>query len=123
VPHLHDAWVVIAVFGGPAGGAFWPGLNDYTLGASNPVFLDVDGDGVWQSPREIAKSRFKGAPAEMDLVDADTAVMVQYLDIADAWYQEQARRRLDALGKGFARRDEVVAAFLAERTGDPHAER
>ena len=41
----HDAWVVCVVTGPGVGGRFWPQLNDYTLAATNPVLLDVDGEG------------------------------------------------------------------------------
>jgi hypothetical protein len=45
-PHAHDAWVVCVVDGAEAGRPFWPMTNAYTLGASNPVFIDADRDGA-----------------------------------------------------------------------------
>ena len=36
-------------------GRAWPLHNDYTLGATNPIFIDFDGDGVYSSPRETAR--------------------------------------------------------------------
>ncbi|RKY16504.1 MAG: hypothetical protein DRQ55_17865, partial [Planctomycetota bacterium] len=118
LPHLHDAWVVVAVFGPDAGGAWWPGSNEYTLACSNPVFLDVDGDGVWRSPREVAQARWKGAPNSMDLVDVDDAVALQYLELADAFYERQARQRLSQLADGFARRSAAIKAWLEQRSAE-----
>jgi hypothetical protein len=117
--HLHDAWVVVGVFGSDAGGEWWPGPNQYTLAASNPIFLDGDGDGIYESPREIALSRWKGAPTSLDLVDADDAVAIQYLELAAEYYETQARTRLEKLGDGFARRSEAIKAYLEARTADP----
>ncbi|MFT7487336.1 MAG: hypothetical protein ACI9F9_003197 [Candidatus Paceibacteria bacterium] len=60
--HLaQDAWFVWVVMGDGIQGNHWPMLNDYTLGATNPIFLDWSGDGVYQSPRETALALFQSA--------------------------------------------------------------
>lgn len=120
IPRVHDAWLVVAAFGPGAGGAWWPGLDDYTLAATNPLFLDVDGDGTWQSPRDVARSRWKGIPNTMDMVDLDEAATLQYLDLADEFYDQQADKRLKDLADGLARRNPAVAEFLEQRTGGSH---
>jgi len=51
---IHDTWVVCVVTGKNVDGPYWPLLNPYTLAATNPVFLDVEGDG-WSCAREIAE--------------------------------------------------------------------
>lgn len=61
----HDTWVVCVVTGDNVDGPYWPLLNPYTLAATNPVFLDVDGDG-WSCAREIAE-RMTGSMSDEDL--------------------------------------------------------
>lgn len=119
VEFLHDAWLVIAAFGPGAGGVAWPGLNDYVLAAGNPIFLDVDGDGVWQSPKDVARARWSGTPNTMDMVGTDEAVMLQYLVLAQEFYERQARQRLNTLGEGLARRHPLLKQHLDGRTREP----
>lgn len=80
----HDFWLVALAFGGAVGeGAWWPLRNDYTLAATNPVYVDVDGDGECTRPRELARRLIEGAPTEEALLDAlekaDAAVLAQVL--------------------------------------------
>lgn len=50
-----DAYLVGVVVGDPVKYAGWKTLNDYTLAAANPVYLDVNGDGRYNSPRDSAQ--------------------------------------------------------------------
>jgi hypothetical protein len=51
----HDAWVVCVVLGDGVADPSWTTLNPYTLAATNPVRLDVEGGPRgWSSPRETA---------------------------------------------------------------------
>ena len=50
-----DAHVTCVVLGDPVEDPSWKTLNDYTLAATNPVYLDVNGDGKYRSPRESAQ--------------------------------------------------------------------
>ena len=97
--HPHDAWVVCVVTGPEAGEPFWPMTNDYTLAATNPVFLDVDGDGTWTPPRESARRLLAlGEPSQSDLETAlracDEAVGVHVLDLARIARTEAMRLEL-----------------------------
>jgi len=81
----YDRYVVCVVTGDPARGPFWPSLNPYSLAATNPVFLDVDGGG-WSSPRETAALLLERAPpqgeglAELVAACDDEAIVVHLLD-------------------------------------------
>ena len=44
-----DGWIVVVALGDPVGLPGWPMLNEYTLGATNPIWLDADGDGVYRA--------------------------------------------------------------------------
>jgi hypothetical protein len=76
-----DSWLVCVVTGEPASGPFWPSVNPYTLAATNPVFISIDGpDGVWRSPRESAAYLLEHfAPAYIG--EVDEAIAVQWLDL------------------------------------------
>ncbi len=118
-PHAHDSWVVFVVTGDGVDGPYWPQLNAYTLAATNPVFVDVDGDG-WQSARELAQ-RWVSAAANDDelrarLASADSAVRVHVLAAAlDALGADAAKaakaERLDALIGDGASLGESVREF------------
>lgn len=84
----HDAWVVAVALGGGSGGPWWPMQQDYSLGATNPVFLDADADGVWSSPRQTATalaSRWNGGAAQL-------VALVRGLDDATAIHLVDAAR-------------------------------
>lgn len=94
-----DAHVVCLVTGPGVDGPWWPTLNPYTMGATNPIYLDVDGNGVYDSPRASAMALLEAVgtePARLReaLVDCDEAVAVQALDLVRAIYVEEAYAKL-----------------------------
>jgi len=100
----HDAWLVCVVRGAGVGGPWWPALNDYTLAATNPVFLDGDLDGRYSSPRETAQGLLEasgwGPEALAGLLGrVDDGVALQALDLArEAWLLE-AEERLSGVAR------------------------
>lgn len=61
-----DAHLVCVVTGDPVKHAGWKTLNDYTLAATNPVFLDVNRDGRYNSPRESAQRIYASTGGDID---------------------------------------------------------
>jgi hypothetical protein len=113
----HDAWVVCVVTGPGIGGRFWPQVNDYTLAATNPIRIDVDGDGKWSSPREIAQARLAAAgdgpqTLERALQSCDEAVALHVLDLARAAYLREVDARLQAGSTAAAAHMERVREWL-----------
>lgn len=51
----HDAWMVAVVLGDGVDGVYWPTMKDHTMAATNPIFLNNDGNAQWENPRQIAK--------------------------------------------------------------------
>jgi hypothetical protein len=77
-----DAWLVAVVLGDPVASPHWPNTNAYTLASTNPVWLDVDGDGTCSSPRATAQRLIDeaagdAAALERALERVDQAVAVQ----------------------------------------------
>jgi len=61
-----DAHLVCLVTGDPVKHAGWKTLNDYTLGATNPVFLDANRDGRYSSPRESAQRIYASTGGDVE---------------------------------------------------------
>ncbi len=55
----HDAHLVAITFGKGVTYPGWRTRHNYTLAATNPIYLDVDGDGIYRSPRETAARLLK----------------------------------------------------------------
>ena len=94
-----DAWAVWVVVGEGIDGPYWPLHNDYTLGATNPIFLDLDGDGVYRSPRQTAVDLVESAKdAPFPPIDALEgsweSVAMHALDVARIRAEEDARARV-----------------------------
>jgi hypothetical protein len=93
----HDAWLVCVVHGDGVRHPAWPLLNDYTLAATNPVFLDDDGDGRYSAPRESARELLeeRGGDARSlatIAAEVDEAVALQALDLArESLFREAAQ--------------------------------
>ena len=114
----HDFYLVAVVEGQGVGGAFWPQLNDYTLGATNPVFYDVDGDGVCASPRALATSLLARAGDEPEAVASlldgvDSAVAVQVLRQVRLAYLASAEQAADELAARAAARHPNLVEWLS----------
>ncbi len=92
----HDAWLVCVVTGKPVNERFWKIEAPYSMAATNPVWLDVDHNGKYESPRTIAErlvGRVGLHAKELGaaLVDQDDAVAVQALAVV--------RRKLPLRGR------------------------
>jgi len=111
----HDAWLVCVVIGPGISAPYWKTLNNYTLAATNPVFLDVDGDGLYTSPRATAQALLDaagGGSVERALTDCDGGVAVQLLHLVREVYLAEAREKLMQLGDLAADRHPDVRRYL-----------
>ncbi len=82
----HDAHLVCVVFGPGIKEPYWRTDRDYTMAATNPVFLDADGDGKYRSPRETAQILLSQTAKNLDAQwraanAADDGIGVQMLDL------------------------------------------
>jgi hypothetical protein len=119
-PHAHDAWLVAVVIGDEVKGEFWPSLNPYTMAATNPVFLDGDGDGRYSSPLKTAQKILqRGGSGEKEieaaLTTCDSAVGIQLLTLAQDVYMEESRAKLQRAGGFAAELNQRLRAFLESR--------
>ncbi len=98
----HDYWLVAVALGAKVTEPFWPLRNDYTLASTNPIFVDVDGDGKFSCAREIAERRLAESGTEKEsvlriLAEVDGAVAAQIMRIVQLDYEQQAVKRFQDL--------------------------
>ncbi|HZM00562.1 MAG TPA: CehA/McbA family metallohydrolase [Planctomycetota bacterium] len=86
----HDGWLVCVVTGDGVQGPWWPTEQPFTLAVTNPVYLDIDGDGHYMSPRGTALTKLqelqlKGAPMDKARVppECDAAVAAQFAQLLE----------------------------------------
>lgn len=116
----HDGHVVVVAEGDDVDGAWWPSGEKYTLGITNPIFLDVDGDGRAASAFEVGKAAYsKTGEWKRAIVDLDDAAAIQVLAIAWKNGNEVARRELIGFGESGAAGRARLAEFLATRSLGP----
>ena len=120
-PHLdwprNDYWLVAVVFGDGVGSTAWPQLNDYTLAATNPVFIDADGDGTYSSPRSQAEAWIAARGTSPEAVDnvlqeVDAAVAVQVMRLVRIAYLAEAERAAEELGRGAEERHPWIGEWF-----------
>jgi hypothetical protein len=93
--------LVCVVLGDGALHPSWKTKENFTLAATNPVFLDADGDGQYSSPRTQALAMLKqagdSAGAQWEsLTQADDAVAVQMLSVMRQSWPETEQANLEA---------------------------
>ena len=98
----HDYHLIAIVEGEGVGNKAWPQLNDYTLAATNPLFVDADSNERYDSPLDWAKQLIQDRGTEDATVadvlqQVDSSVAVQYLQLVRAAYLADAEHRVSAL--------------------------
>lgn len=97
----HDGYLACVVLGDGLSHPSWKTKADFTFAATNPVFLDTDGDGNYSSPRTLAMTALKRAGASTAdqwkaALAADDVVAVQMLSLMRAACASSELDGLDA---------------------------
>ncbi|PYJ96528.1 MAG: hypothetical protein DME23_20155 [Verrucomicrobia bacterium] len=121
----YDAYLVAIASGPPVTGAYWPIPKPYqpnsrvwqprVIGATNPIWVDGDGDGKFTPPRVYAKEIVKRAGSEpkkliAELAKYDEAVATQVAslcqaagrDVRSTEFEEALETALQHVRRGFA---------------------
>ena len=111
----HDSHLVIVASGPPETPPCWPLEEDdrYVIGATNPVWLDGDGDGAFTSAYAYAQRLVKthgseGDALATDLRRYDEAVAIQATDLVRRRLEASLARAVDLLRKRY---DRELSAF------------
>jgi hypothetical protein len=99
----HDYHLIAVIEGLGVGSKAWPQINDYTLAATNPLFVDANYSEGYEAPLEWAKTLVKergtdDATVASVLQEIDSSVAIQYLQLVREAYLADAERRVNALG-------------------------
>ena len=113
----HDAHLVCAVFGDGITEPYWKTLARFTAAVTNPLYVDGDGDGKYQSPRETARQILAASdgtlPAVWDkLAQADDALAGQMLGLLYLDRDADFVRQLDARVHSAADSRKLYQTFL-----------
>lgn len=111
-----DAYVVCAVVGAPVEDAAYWMQHPHTFAATNPIYLDADGDGQYTAPRDTAEKRLAGVDTIQKLKAAirgvDDAVAVQMVSLLRPHWKDDQRAALDELVKTMSRDHEMFKRYL-----------
>jgi len=121
VPADQDAYLVCVIVGAEADQRYWPGPNHYTLAATNPLYLDADGDGAYSSPRETAQRILDhagpgAASVEAALARCDEAVAFQLLTLVREIYLAEAHEQFLQVGGELASKNARIKAWMESQS-------
>ncbi|MBA4146492.1 MAG: PHP domain-containing protein [Verrucomicrobia bacterium] len=115
----HDAHLVGVIIGDgvdhPSVGV--KGKNTrFTLAATNPVYLDIDGNGKYESPRETARQILSGAGNELSqkwksIMAADDIIAIQMVSLLRQQTTVELRPTLDKLIREAATQRPLFAEY------------
>jgi hypothetical protein len=119
-PH-HDGYLVAVVLGDGAFNPGWKTKAKYTLAATNPVYLDTDGDGRYSSPRETARRALSAAGSEPGnqwaaVAKADEVIAVQMASLMRARTPASGLPAFDQLLAQSASKRPLLQEFVKEAT-------
>jgi hypothetical protein len=113
----HDAYLVCVVLGEGVSGPWWKTAGDFTLAATNPIYLDVDRDGHYSNPRATAGKLLAtaGPSAELQwqaMQDADDGIVVQMASLLRAGTDAGQRPAIDQRVRDWAKKRPAIQAYL-----------
>jgi hypothetical protein len=93
-PLANDAHLVTLCIGTPPG-PYWPTMKPYSFAATNPVWLDADGDGRYTDPRRLAAKIRELPPARQKtaLGKCGDTIAVQFLSLGWAAHRRTSMSR------------------------------
>lgn len=110
-----DAHVVAIAFGDHVDAAWWPTSGKYTIGITNPVLLDVDGDTKCASPHEIARKVLEHSDWKAAITQVDEATAIQVAAIVVSKLDERTRAELAAFVAAGADGRPRLGEFITRR--------
>ena len=113
----HDAYLVCAVFGDPVSELFWTTLAQFTAAVANPLYVDGNGDGKYQSPRQTARQLLAATDGSFPTVwsaleKSDDALAGQMLGLLYLEREAAFVKQLDARLRSAANQRAVYQTFL-----------
>ncbi|MGB0952800.1 MAG: CehA/McbA family metallohydrolase [Planctomycetota bacterium] len=122
----HDAWIVCVATGPRPSGPWWYSLFDDVALVTNPIWLDVDGDGHFSSPAETAESALEDLPTDVlgkpqfgflasTLGHCDQAVAVQVMVLAQRRWGAEHPEAVAQLPKLFPAHRDHLQSLLSPR--------
>lgn len=113
----YDSHLIFVVLGKGVKAPGWTTYKDYTLAATNPVYLDADGDGSVRSVREEAVRRLGDRGGQLDFVNgllskSDPALGVQIASVASRSMDAQTLAGLRFTLDRLAGTNEMYALYV-----------
>lgn len=115
----HDTWIVCSVLGDGVAAPCWRTFVDFTYAATNPIWIDADGQRGYESPRALAEALFKRSKREPGKLDAalascDDALAVQVLAaLRRSFAREERYARIKAFVEAMPSKRAVYARYIA----------
>ena len=115
----YDAHVVCVVLGDGVSHPSWHTAEKFTLAATNPIFLDNDGDGKYSSPGETARAVLAKSGKEFNqqwqvTLKADDVIAMQMVSLLSENAEPSAKKQLDELVNEAAKTRPAFAEYIAE---------
>ena len=113
----HDGYLVCVVLGDGVPHPSWKTGENFTLAATNPVFLDTDGDGQYSSPRDLARAALAKAGVSTDhqweaAAAADDVVAIQMFSLMRQTWPEAEQKELENRIRAAASGRRLFADYL-----------
>lgn len=114
---IDDGWLVCVVLGDGVKSPSWATEENYTFAATNPIYLDADGDGRYTNPRENAQIRLQTVGGSRErtwnaVMASSDPIAVQMISILRLNADPSARGDLDARIKAAAGERKIFNEFL-----------
>jgi hypothetical protein len=110
----HDAHLVCIVLGDGVTHPSWKTEEKFTLAATNPIFLDADGDGKYTTPRETARTLLAQADDKWSAtLKEDDAVALQMISLWQESAGAEEQKKLHKLLSDASSTRPAFAEFLS----------
>ena len=119
VPKI-DAYLFAYVLGDGVEGAYWKTKDPYTMAATNPIYIDADGDKNYFSPKKLAEDWIKEnkvnfVKLEDQIKLLEPQVGVQVIDILFRKAERESLGFLNKILKKLSLKSKLFKRYLEER--------